>query len=214
MTLQISQWVLDQMLDALVEQGYFEWPNAIDAALCAALLSEVEAYERQQDLVEAGIGRGEGHQLNQQVRRDKIRWLDGSTSAQVLYLQQMAQLQHEINRALFLGLFEYECHFALYSPGDFYKKHSDSFRGKANRMVTTVAYLNPDWQQEDGGELVIYNEAGDQALLNVLPELGKLVVFMSEQVPHEVRVTHRSRVSIAGWFRCNASRRGMVDPAY
>jgi len=213
MTLQMSQILIDQMIDALVEVGYYVWPNAIDEALCIDLLKEVELYQSAQDLIQAGIGRGGEHQLNQTIRRDKIRWLDGSTPAQVLYLQQMAQLQFEINRALFMGLFEYEAHFALYDVGDFYKKHSDSFRGKANRMVTTVAYLNPDWQPEYGGELVIYNEAGNQELLSVLPEMGKLVVFMSEQTPHEVKPTLQPRVSIAGWFRLNTSGANTIDPA-
>lgn len=213
MTLQMSQILVDEMIDALVDVGYYVWPNALEQSLCLALLQEVETYQQQDDLDPAGIGRGGEHQLNQNIRRDKIRWLDGSTQAQVLYLQQMAQLQYELNRALFLGLFEYECHFALYDKGDFYKKHNDSFRGKANRMITTVAYLNPDWQPEYGGELVIYNEAGDQELLSVLPEMGKLVVFMSEQTPHEVRVTQQPRVSIAGWFRLNTTRAGVVDPA-
>lgn len=213
MTSQLSQEKIDEMIDALVDFGYYVWANAIDDSLCLDLLNEVEVYEQRQSLIRAGIGRGDEHQLNKEIRRDKIRWLDGSTAAQILYLEQMAQLQYEINRALFLGLFEYEAHFALYSKGDFYKKHSDSFRGRANRMVTTVAYLNPNWLPENGGELVIYNEAGDQALLTVLPEMGKLVVFMSEQVPHEVLVTHQDRVSIAGWFRCNSSQRGIIDPA-
>lgn len=213
MTLQFAQAEIDLMLDALVEVGYYVWPNALNESLCLALLHEVEGYEQNDDLDPAGIGRGDEHQLNQKIRRDKIRWLDGSTQAQVLYLQQMAQLQYEINRALFMGLFEYEAHFALYEKGDFYKKHNDSFRGKANRMITTVAYLNPDWKPKYGGELVIYNEEGDSELLNVLPEMGKLVVFLSEQTPHEVRITQQPRVSIAGWFRLNTSRAGVVDPA-
>lgn len=212
-SLQFAQTDIESMLDALVDVGYYVWPNALDENLCQELLHEVETYEQNHDLEQAGIGRGGEHQLNQTIRRDKIRWLDASTDAQVLYLSLMQQLQQEINRALYMGLFEYESHFALYEQGDFYKKHSDSFRGKANRMLTTVAYLNPNWQPEFGGELVIYNEMGDKELLSVLPEMGKLVIFLSEQTPHEVRVTHQARVSIAGWFRLNSSRAGIVDPA-
>ena len=42
---------------------------------------------------------------------------------------------------------------------------------------------------------------------------GKLVIFMSEQIPHEVLPTRKPRASIAGWFRCNASVTGKIDPA-
>jgi SM-20-related protein len=217
MTLQVSldltPNLIDEMLDALVEQGWYEWPQAVSRELCEALLAEVEQYDEEGELQRAGIGRGDAHQLNKEVRRDQIKWLDGSTEAQVLYLKQMAELQYQLNRALFLGLFEYECHFALYKKGDFYKKHLDSFRGRANRMVTTVLYLNPGWQPDWGGELVIYNEESTKTLATVTPELGKLVVFMSEQIPHEVLPTHRARVSIAGWFRCNNSIAGIVDPS-
>lgn len=217
MTLQVSLELtpnlVDEMLDALVEQGWYAWPQAVSPALCEALLAEVEQYDEEGELQRAGIGRGDAHQLNKAVRRDQIKWLDGSTEAQVAYLKQMAELQYQLNRGLFLGLFEYECHFALYKPGDFYKKHLDSFRGRANRMVTSVLYLNPGWQPDWGGELVIYNEESTQVLATVTPELGKLVVFMSEQIPHEVLPTRQARVSIAGWFRRNNSIAGVVDPA-
>lgn len=214
MSLDLTPKIVDQLLDALVEQGWFEWPNAVSDELCQALLEEVETYDEEGELQRAGIGRGDVHQLNKDIRRDQIKWIDGLTVAQNVYLQQMAQLQYQLNQALFLGLFEYECHFAVYKQGDFYKKHLDSFRGRANRMVTTVLYLNPDWQPEWGGELVLYNEDSSAKLAVVTPEMGKLAIFMSEQIPHEVLVTHQPRVSIAGWFRCNSSIGGNIDPAF
>ncbi|MDX1346646.1 MAG: 2OG-Fe(II) oxygenase [Thiomicrorhabdus chilensis] len=213
MALEITPDITEQLLDALVCQGWFEWPHAVTDELCQALLDEVQFYDEEGALQKAGIGRGQVHQLNQEIRRDQIKWLNGSTLAQTTYLQQMAQLQYQLNRALFLGLFEYESHFALYKSGDFYKKHLDSFRGQANRMVTTVLYLNPNWQSDWGGELVIYDEGSSCQLAVIPPEMGKLVVFMSEQIPHEVLPTRKERVSIAGWFRCNNSIAGNIDPA-
>lgn len=213
MSLKLTDSIIDQLLTALVNQGWFEWPQAVTHSLCQQLLLEAEYHDQQGHLQRAGIGRGDIHQFDASVRRDQIKWLDGSTQAQRTYLHQMAELQYELNRALFLGLFEYECHFAVYKAGDFYKKHLDSFRGRANRMVTTVLYLNPDWHKSWGGELVIYNEDSSQVLAQVTPEIGKLMVFMSEQIPHEVLPTQHPRVSIAGWFRCNASIAGLIDPA-
>lgn len=214
MTLNLTENILDSLLDALVEQGWFEWPNALDEELCLELLAEVESLDEEGELRRAGIGRGDALQLNKDIRRDQIKWLDNSTFPQQRYLKHMANLQCQLNRALFLGLFEYECHFALYKKGDFYKKHLDSFRGKANRMVTTVLYLNPDWQAEWGGQLVIYNEDSSQKLATINPRIGKMVVFMSEQIPHEVLPTLHPRVSIAGWFRLNNSIAGAIDPAF
>ncbi|BBP42270.1 2OG-Fe(II) oxygenase [Thiosulfativibrio zosterae] len=214
MSLNLTENILDSLLDALVEQGWFEWPNAVDEDLCLELLAEVESLDEEGELRRAGIGRGDALQLNKDIRRDQIKWLDNSTPPQQRYLKHMANLQCQLNRALFLGLFEYESHFALYKKGDFYKKHLDSFRGKANRMVTTVLYLNPDWQAEWGGQLVIYNEDSSQKLATINPRIGKMVVFMSEQIPHEVLPTLHPRVSIAGWFRLNNSIAGAIDPAF
>ncbi|MHB8920449.1 MAG: 2OG-Fe(II) oxygenase [Halothiobacillus sp.] len=212
MTLKLTPTRFDQLADALVEQGWFEWPNAVTDALCHALLSEAEHHAAEGNLLRAGVGRGEIHHVNTAIRRDEIKWLDGATRAQKIYLDQMAELQQQLNRALFLGLFEYEGHFAVYKPGGFYKKHLDSFRGRANRMVTTVLYLNPGWQADWGGELVIYPEDSAKTLAVITPEMGKLVVFMSEQIPHEVLPTQHPRVSVAGWFRCNSSVTGKIDP--
>jgi len=209
MTLKLTPVLFEQ----LVEQGWFEWPHAVSDPLCRALLEEAEYHDAEGRLARAGVGRGDIHQVNTSIRRDEIKWFDGRTDAQKNYLEQMAELQLQLNRSLFLGLFEYECHFALYKAGGFYKKHVDSFRGRASRMVTTVLYLNPDWRAEWGGALVIYREDSDEKLVEITPEMGKLVVFMSEQLPHEVLPTIKPRASIAGWFRCNSSVTGRVDPA-
>lgn len=213
MALNINDNIINNLLDALVEHGWYEWPNAVADDLCHALLSEVEILDEEGELRRAGIGRGDDLQVNKDIRRDQIKWLDNGSTAQQTYLTQMASLQRELNRGLFLGLFEYESHFALYKKGDFYKKHLDSFRGKANRMVTTVLYLNPDWQPDSGGQLVIYNEDSSQQLATISPKMGKMVVFMSEQIPHEVLITHNPRISVTGWFRLNNSIAGIIDPA-
>ena len=203
---------LNTLLDNLVEHGWCAIPNAIPQEMCTALLADIERYEYNGVLKPAGIGRGDDHQIAKAVRRDKIKWLDGSSPVQLQYLEQMKHLRYELNRALFLGLFEYECHYALYKQGDFYKKHLDSFKGQANRMISSVLYLNADWQADWGGELVIYNESDTQEVARIIPEMGKLVVFMSEQLPHEVLPTVHPRASVTGWFRCNNTTAVTIDP--
>ncbi|AHF01866.1 2OG-Fe(II) oxygenase [Thiomicrospira aerophila AL3] len=210
--LQLESESINTAIDALVDKGWYFWHNAIPTSLCDALYFELQQRQQDGELQQAGIGRGQEHQLNQRIRRDAIHWLERQTPAQAQYLDLMQQLQLELNRQLFLGLFEYEAHFALYSPGDFYKKHRDSFRGAANRMVTSVTYLNPTWQADWGGELVLYNEEDTQELTRLMPQCGALALFMSEQLPHEVLPTRQPRASIAGWFRCNTSTHDLVNP--
>lgn len=205
---------MEELVDALVERGFYVGEAMIDAELCQALHAEVEGRAHQQALARAGIGRGSDFDTREDIRGDAIHWLDRETLAQRRYLDAMGELQQRLNESLFLGLFEYEAHLARYPAGAFYRRHLDSFRGRANRVVSTVGYLNPDWPEDGGGEMVIYAEQDPQReLTRVAPRAGTLVCFLSEQVPHEVLPTRQPRASIAGWFRRNASLGGVVDPA-
>jgi SM-20-related protein len=158
------------------------------------------------------VGREQDLHLNSTVRRDQIRWLEYDDAAESAYLDWMTRLREGLNRRLFMGLFDYECHFAHYAPGAFYKRHLDAFRGKTNRLLTTVFYLNADWQPSNGGELLIYPEQGEEALERVMPRAGTLVIFLSDRFPHEVLPARADRYSIAGWFRVNASINNQIDP--
>ncbi|MGL4835501.1 MAG: 2OG-Fe(II) oxygenase, partial [Shewanella sp.] len=151
--------------------------------------------------------RGIEQQLNADIRRDRIRWLEAQNPQDALYLDVMAQLKAGLNRRLFMGLFDYESHYAVYQPGAFYKKHVDALKGSQNRILTTVFFLNPDWQAADGGELIIYDEA-DNELERIAPKMGQFVIFLSERFPHEVMPTLAERRSIAGWFRVSNSMHG------
>ncbi|USZ48606.1 2OG-Fe(II) oxygenase [Halomonas sp. DN3] len=205
---------MEELVDALVERGFYVGEAMIDAELCQALHAEVEGRAHQQALARAGIGRGSDFDTREDIRGDAIHWLDRETLAQRRYLDAMGELRQRLNESLFLGLFEYEAHLARYPAGAFYRRHIDSFRGRANRVVSTVGYLNPDWPEDGGGEMVIYAEQDPQReLTRVAPRAGTLVCFLSEQVPHEVLPTRQPRASIAGWFRRNASLGGVVDPA-
>lgn len=152
----------------------------------------------------AGIGRAGDHAIKSEIRRDKTRWLSRDEEIQARYLDVMEQVRLTVNEALYLGLFSYEAHFAVYEPGAFYKRHMDSFKGARNRVLSTVFYLNEDWKESDGGALAIFDrEDSEDAVELVLPELGTLVIFLSEDIPHEVLPAMRDRYSIAGWFRVN-----------
>ncbi len=199
-----TDW-LEQIAAPFYQQGYVVLEQAIPADLCQALYQDVQ----QQVLSAAGVGRHGQHQLNQQVRRDHTAWLSADNPVQRQYLQHMALLQQDMNRRCFLGLIDFEAHYARYQQGDFYQKHLDAFVGRSNRVLSSVCYLNT---LEQGGELVLYDEQ-DQLLCKVQPKAGTLVIFESCRFPHEVLPAAQSRYSIAGWFRHNSSIQGRVDPA-
>lgn len=194
------QATFDTLVDAIAEQGIGIFPDFFAPSLIAALRDDVHALPQHQ-LNQAGIGRDLAHQTDSRIRTDKTCWLEGHSQPQQDYLALMADVQQQMNRQLFMGLQDYECHYALYQSGDFYKKHLDAFRGRSNRRLTTVAYLNPEWRTQDGGELLVYGQQGKQPIHRILPRAGTLVCFLSEQFPHEVLPARRTRLSIAGWFR-------------
>ena len=209
--------------------------DAVDDALFAAIADDIEArgysirpaalpesvarplYLHQLGLdsehySDAGVGRGDAYLKNDFVRNDEICWITGSSAAGRGWLDWAARLQRSLNRRLFLGLFSFESHFAHYAPGHFYRRHYDAFRGEANRVLSIVAYLNPGWSNDDGGELVLYADDADREGTRVVPLYGTLVAFLSEAFPHEVLPARRDRYSIAGWFRVNGSLCHRVDP--
>lgn len=183
-------------------------PNAILSPLAKHLRSLPESAFQA-----AGIGRQQNFGQDASVRNDRIRWLDQSHPAEAAWLEVMAYLQQFLNRQLFLGLFSYESHVARYAPGARYQKHVDAFRGEANRILSTVLYLNEDWPASNGGDLLLYApDQPEQVLRRIPPEFGRMCIFLSEEFPHEVLPASHSRWSIAGWFRLNASSGRRIDP--
>ena len=166
----------------------------------------------------AGIGRAKEHIIDELIRTDEISWITSNSEAGSSWIEWSESLQAYLNRRLFLGLFSFESHFSHYAKGDFYKKHKDAFKGEGNRVLSVVVYLNQHWSAADGGELVIYDDKSpdssvvDQNIITVIPNFGTVVVFLSEEFPHEVLPARRDRYSIAGWFRLNNSIANNIDP--
>lgn len=206
MVSQLSEAMLDVIADALVDKGYVFLTDLVPAHISQVLLEKIQSTQAH-ELKAASIGRGAEQQLNPDIRRDRIQWLEEHNEPDGQYLELMTQLKNGLNRRLFMGLFDYESHYAVYQPGAFYKKHVDALKGSQNRILTTVFFLNPHWKEADCGELIIYDEQ-DNELERIAPKMGHFVIFLSERFPHEVRQTLAQRNSIAGWFRVSNSVHG------
>ena len=192
-----------RIVDDLATHGWSQQSIFIPTDLTTQLAQECRQRAQCGQLELAGIGRGVAKVVHAGIRGDQIQWLEeGQNSTVDRYLALMEQLRSAINQTLFLGLEDFEGHFALYPPGAFYKKHLDRFRDDDRRVVTCVAYLNEQWLHEQGGELRMYLDGGQTH--DVVPQAGTLVVFMSEQWPHEVLPATRDRLSITGWLRRRA----------
>lgn len=187
----------EMLITMLVEKGWFHQENFFDQKFCLELLNEA----REQQWTQAKIGKDDKKQEALTIRTDSIVWIedDSATTAQKNYLTQMNDLMNTLNQELYLGLKEYECHFAQYKPSGFYKKHLDQHSGSQVRVISSILYLN---ETEKGGELAIYNrENSDVIEALIKPRPGSFVCFLSNQIYHEVLPTESERFSLTGWFR-------------
>lgn len=200
MTLPYEAPMLSAIVDDLATRGWSQQSLFLPADLVLALAAECRQRAAEGELNPAGIGRGAAQEVRETIRGDHIQWIDpGETEACDRYLEVMEQLRQAINQGLFLGIEDFECHFALYPPGAFYRRHLDRFRDDDRRTVSAVLYLNEQWRVGDGGELRMFLD--DEVIRDVQPAGGTLVVFLSGQVPHEVLPAGRDRLSLTGWFR-------------
>ncbi|MEH6457459.1 MAG: 2OG-Fe(II) oxygenase [Cocleimonas sp.] len=200
-----------RIAEDIQNKGYSINPGALPLHLGDSLLQRINTIDDEQ-FVHARIGREKLLMKNQFVRKNAICWITGESDAGRDWLQWTSEMQTFLNRRLLLGLFSFESHFSHYAVGDFYKRHVDAHKGDANRVLSIVVYLNPDWVSESEGELVLYKDDSDNEGIKVTPGFGTVVVFLSEEFPHEVLVTNRDRYAIAGWFRVNSSNISHVDP--
>jgi len=195
--------VLSVIIENLVNQGYSVSPNFLSPDECRVLAAECVTLREQGEFHRAGTGRGEMHDVRTEIRSDEIRWLepDDCGPNQGAYLELMTAYLQLLNRELFLALVEFECFCAVYPPGSFYQRHLDQFRGVEQRTITAILYLNENWQQSDGGQLRIFLNEETGETLEVLPEAGTFVTFLSAEYWHEVLPAERDRLSITGWFK-------------
>ena len=192
---------IKNILSDLEHQGYSIQENFFSSNLTHDLKETLSSLHEQDLLKQAGIGRKNNFHIEQSIRSDVISWFDESklSPSQAKFLQITEQLQSAINECLFLGLFEFEVHFAMYAPNAFYKRHLDQHKNQDTRVVTIISYLNENWEDDDGGELKVYLKNNKSFL--VKPKAGTLVCFMSAEFEHEVLPAKRERASLTGWFR-------------
>ncbi len=155
---------------------------------------------------QAAIGNTQNEQIIKSVRGDKIRWIDENkkTETEEIFFSKINHFIDYLNMTCYMGIEESEFHYAVYPEGTFYQRHVDAFKNDDRRTLSIVLYLNDEeWKDEFGGQLALYlpNEDGTEKELNVLPLAGRLAIFDSKTIPHEVKTVNRPRYSITGWLK-------------
>lgn len=182
-------------------QGFHIIDNFLELAHYQSLRRLAQKLHQEGSFRQAKIGLTLEAQHNKAIRADEICWLEEESDEPSVqaYLNQAFVLANILNQTLFLGLAEFETHFAAYQPGAYYKKHVDQFAAKKTRKISCVYYLNEHWNHEFGGELKLY-DTQDNLIQHVVPQGNRFICFNSE-LPHEVCLTNQPRYSIAGWMK-------------
>lgn len=153
----------------------------------------------------AAIGNRFEETIVKSIRGDVILWIEEAKAdaSESLFFNKINNLISYLNRTCFLGILHKEFHYALYPKGTFYKRHIDTFQNDDRRKLSFVCYLNEDgWLPENGGELVLYlNENDEETEKIIYPFPGRVVIFESQIIEHEVRPVNKERLSITGWLK-------------
>jgi SM-20-related protein len=179
--------ILDETeLDALAARG-FVVKDGFAAELAAAARAEAVALP----LRAAGITREA--RLDREERGDEIAWIEDDAPPALAALRaRFEELRVELNHAAYLGLARFDVQVARYPAGARYARHRDAFPGGPNRRLTAIVYLT----EGEGGELRLHVDPP----LDVAPHPGRLVVFLSEAVEHEVLPARAERIAVTAWY--------------
>lgn len=195
----------EKIIADLVAQQYAVVEDFFDLTEVEKLRNSLlEKYE-EDNFKKAAIGNKTNEVVKKTIRGDFILWLNETegNEAEKTFFNKINNFADYLNKTCFLGILHKEFHYALYPEGTFYKRHLDTFQNDDRRKLSLVCYLNQqDWKPEYGGELVLYlNENGKEVPKTIYPFPGRVVIFESQVLEHEVKPVKTERLSITGWLK-------------
>ena len=155
------------------------------------------------DVVETKSQKTEKLHRSHSVFGEFIKNLDGTVHALCCNISDLK------NRVINRGNLMVSC----YEPDAFYISHVDN-PNQNGRILTALLYLNPLWEDGDGGELRIHRCEckthsdtldggcdGDQCIL-IQPVINRLLLFWSDKRNlHEVLPTTKNRYAVSCWYQ-------------
>lgn len=194
------QQQFDVLINSFVDNNVGIANNFLSESLSNSLQQNIQQLQQHGQMKYAGIGNDAIADAAQQMRGDKIYWLDKKNNNvhEQEFLKRVEDFIDHLNRTCYTGINDYEFHYAVYGQGSAYKKHKDQFKTDNNRKFSLICYLNDDWVAADGGQLVVYQNGGAQT---ISPNAQKAVFFKSDEMEHEVLLANKPRMSITGWLK-------------
>ncbi len=197
--------VYEKIIDDLLDQQYSIIENFFDLFEVQQLRDSLLNKYEEDNFKKAAIGNRTNELIAKSIRGDFILWLNEAEAgaAETTFFNRINDFVEYLNKTCYMGILHKEFHYALYPEGTFYKRHLDTFQNDDRRKLSMVCYLNEqDWKPEYGGELVIYkNENGVEKEEVIYPFPGRVVIFESQVLEHEVKPVKTERLSITGWLK-------------
>lgn len=194
----------ENLFQKLEEHGWFMADGVMPSGLTGRLYDSARTTWEKGLFRDAYVGTRQAELRDSTIRGDTTFWLDDGSEVPAYreFLEWATDMQERLNRHFYLGLKSYEFHFARYATGYGYKTHIDQHQGYPHREITLILYLNPEWGDQDGGELCMYCLVDHtKETRRILPQHDRLVLFRSGRIPHAVLPCLRPRWSLTGWFR-------------
>jgi len=197
----VVESAIEGICAAIADEGWAVVPDFLPAAAVDALAEDARQRDAAGEFRQAAVGRNSQRAEHRVIRGDRIAWLDEADANPVAQAawRAFAEVRRALNATLYLGLFAFEGHYAIYPPGALYQRHRDRFRDSDARVLSCVLYLNRGWTAKHGGQLRLHLD-GDR-WRDVDPAGGTLACFLSERFEHEVLPAKRERLALTGWFR-------------
>jgi SM-20-related protein len=186
----------DILIDSYLNNNVGIDINFLTEKLSAGLQQNIQQLQKDDMMVFAGVGNETVMDTNQKMRGDKIYWMDKSHDNifEQEFLHHIDNFIERLNSTCYTGINDYEFHYAVYDEGAGYKRHKDQFKNNSNRKYSLINYLNDDWLEKDGGELMVYQNKETQ---KIQPQSQTAVFFKSDEMEHQVNKANRSRMSIS-----------------
>jgi len=190
----------DLLIDSYLENKIGIDVDFLTEELSAGLQQNILQLQKDDLMTFAGVGNEKVMDTKQQMRGDKIYWMDKSHDNvfEHEFLNHIENFIERLNSTCYTGINGYEFHYAVYAEGSGYKRHKDQFKNDSNRKFSLINYLNNNWTEEDGGQLMVYQNGEGQ---KIQPQSQTAVFFKSDEMEHEVTTANRSRMSITGWLK-------------
>ncbi|MFD2915253.1 2OG-Fe(II) oxygenase [Psychroserpens luteus] len=197
--------VYEQIIQDIGLQKFSIIDDFFSSEIVSLLRQSLQNKHEEDRFKKAAIGNRVNELIIKSIRGDHILWIDETKTnpAEDLFFSQINDLVSYLNKTCFMGILHKEFHYALYPKGTFYKRHIDTFQNDDRRKLSFVCYLNTeDWKPENGGELVLYiDDHGIETEKVIYPFPGRIVIFESQIIEHEVKPVETERLSITGWLK-------------